>query len=230
MTVHSLADLPAPQSQVWIPDAIFYHIYPLGLCGAPHTNDGSAPPTARLAQLHGWIPHLQSLGVNALYLGPLFESLSHGYDTSDYFTLDRRLGTNADLAELVVALHAAGIKVILDAVFHHVGRGFWAFRDLVEHGERSAYRDWFVDVDFSRRSPYGDPFAYADWNGHASLVKLNLDHPAVRAHLFAAVAYWAQTFAIDGLRLDAADAVEPRYHVRPVGFPPRARSRPVAAG
>jgi len=192
----------------WPSDAIFYHIYPLGLCGAPHTNDGASPPAPRLAQLHGWIPHLQALGVSALYLGPLFESLTHGYDTSDYFTVDRRLGTNAELAGLVAALRAAGIRVVLDAVFHHVGRGFWAFRDLLEHGERSAYRDWFAGVDFGRRSPYGDPFAYDGWNGHASLVKLNLANPAVRDHLFAAVEHWAAAFGIDGLRLDAADVID----------------------
>lgn len=211
MTAHSLAQLPAPGPHAWAADAVFYHIYPLGLCGAPHTNDGGSPPASRLAEIQGWIPHLRSLGVSSLYLGPLFESLTHGYDTSDYFAVDRRLGTNADLAQLVAALHAAGIRVILDAVFHHVGRGFWAFRDLLEHGERSAYRDWFAGVDFSRRSPYGDPFAYADWNGHASLVKLNLANPAVRAHLFAAVEHWVQTLGIDGLRLDAADALDPRF-------------------
>lgn len=211
MTAHTPHDRPAAQPHAWAPDAVFYHIYPLGLAGAPHTNDGVAAPEARLSQIHAWIPHLQSLGVSALYLGPVFEALTHGYDTTDYFTVDRRLGTNADLAGLVAALHAAGIKVILDAVFNHVGRGFWAFRDLLEHGERSAYRAWFAGVDFSRRSPYGDPFAYSDWNGHASLVKLNLDNPAVREHLFAAVEHWARDFAIDGLRLDAADAVDPRF-------------------
>lgn len=211
ITAHSLSHLPIAEFQTWAPDAVFYHIYPLGLCGAPRTNDGSSPPTSRLSQIHGWIPHLQSLGVNALYLGPLFESLTHGYDTSDYFTVDRRLGTNADLAHLIAALHAAGIRVILDAVFHHVGRDFWAFRDLLEHGERSVYCDWFAGVDFSRRSPYGDPFAYADWNGHASLVKLNLANPAVREHLFTTVEQWVHTFGVDGLRLDAADALDPRF-------------------
>ncbi|NCC35934.1 MAG: alpha-amylase, partial [Chloroflexia bacterium] len=154
----------------WSHDAIFYHIYPLGLCGAPHTNpfDGSIQP--RLRELHAWIEPMRTLGVKALYLGPLFEATSHGYDTADYYTLDRRLGTNAMLAELANELHRNGIRLILDGVFHHVGRDFWAFRDLLTHQEASAYRDWFEGIDFSQRSPYGDPFSYASWEGHYNLV------------------------------------------------------------
>jgi cyclomaltodextrinase len=128
----------------WARDAVFYHIYPLGLCGAPHRNDFAAPPQPRLAQITGWIDHLCSLGISALYLGPLFESATHGYDTADYYRVDRRLGSNATLADLVTALHAAGIRVLLDGVFHHVGRDFWAFRDLQWVGEGSAYRNWFT--------------------------------------------------------------------------------------
>jgi cyclomaltodextrinase len=195
----------------WARDAIFYHIYPLGLCGAPRRNDFATPPEPRLAQISGWIEHLCALGVNALYLGPLFESTAHGYDTADYYWVDRRLGDNATLAELVAALHGHGIRVILDGVFNHVGRDFWAFRDLQQQRERSPYRDWFVGVDFSRRSPYGDRFTYAGWHGHYDLVKLNLHHPDVRAHLFGAIREWFQQFAIDGLRLDVADELEPGF-------------------
>lgn len=192
----------------WARDSVFYHIYPLGLCGAPARNDGTTPAEPRLRCIHEWIDHLHELGCNALYLGPLFESRTHGYDTTDYFNVDRRLGTNATLAELVAHLHAQGIRVILDGVFHHVGRDFWAFRDLQAHGERSQYRDWFAGVDFSRESPYGDPFAYAGWNGHSNLVKLNLQHPDVRTHLFAAVQMWIECFDIDGLRLDVAEDID----------------------
>ncbi len=195
----------------WAYDAIFYHVYPLGLCGAPPRNDFSAVPEARLARLHAWLPHLQELYVNALYLGPLFESSVHGYDTADYFQVDRRLGCNQTLAELVTACHARGIRVILDGVFHHVGRDFWAFRDLYTNGEASPYRDWFVDLDFSQRSPYNDPFSYAGWHGHYDLVKLNLQHPDVRAHLFAAVRFWIEQFDIDGLRLDVAEDIDPDF-------------------
>ncbi|MBD0318851.1 MAG: alpha-amylase, partial [Gemmatimonadetes bacterium] len=190
---------------------VFYHIYPLGLCGAPRHNDFTAEPQPRLAEIHDWIPHLRELGVTALYLGPLFESTEHGYDTADYYTVDRRLGDDRTLAELVRALHAAGIRVILDGVFHHVGRDFWAFRDLQANGEASRFRDWFAGVDFGRRSPYGDAFSYDAWRGHHNLVKLNLRNPEVREHLFGAVAKWVGEFGIDGLRLDVAEDIDPDF-------------------
>ncbi len=192
----------------WAHDAVFYHIYPLGLCGAPARNDFVSSPEPRLAQINDWIDHIRRLSVNAMYLGPLFESSSHGYDTVDYYHVDRRLGSNADLDALVTNLHAAGIRVILDGVFHHVGRDFWAFRDLQANRERSPYRDWFVGVDFGRRSPHGDPFTYDAWRGHYNLVKLNLHHPDVRAHIFGAVQQWVEQFGIDGLRLDVAEDID----------------------
>jgi cyclomaltodextrinase / maltogenic alpha-amylase / neopullulanase len=192
----------------WAVDAVFYHIYPLGFCGAPERNDSRAAPEPRLEQLRAWIPHLSDLGVDGLYLGPLFESTAHGYDTADYYRVDRRLGSNAQLAELVAALHSSGIRVILDGVFHHVGRDFWAFRDLQAKGEGSAYRDWFVGIDFGQRSPHGDAFRYEGWRGHYDLVRLNLRNPAVREHLFGAVRTWTEEFGIDGLRLDVAEDIE----------------------
>ncbi len=195
----------------WAHDAVFYHIYPLGMCGAPSRNDFSAAHEPRLSQLRQWIAPLRSRGVTALYLGPLFESGSHGYDTADYYWVDRRLGGNETLAELIAACHANGIRVILDGVFHHVGRSFWAFRDLLHHAEQSGYRDWFAGVDFTRRSPHGDPFAYDPWQGHYDLVKLNLSHPDVRAHLFGAVRLWIEQFGIDGLRLDVAEEIDPDF-------------------
>ena len=192
----------------WSLDAIFYHIYPLGLTGAPERNDFSQPPVPRLDVLHKWIAHLNALGVNALYLGPLFESTAHGYDTADYYHVDRRLGSDETLANLSTALHASGIRLVLDAVFNHVGRDFWAFRDVQARGGDSPYRDWFHNLRFDRRSPFGDPFTYDPWAGHYSLVKLNLSNPALREHLFNAVASWMESFAIDGLRLDAADVID----------------------
>jgi len=192
----------------WIPSAIFYHIYPLGLCDAPSRNDHQSAPVERLNVLHTWLDHLQSLGVNAIYLGPVFEASSHGYDTADYYQVDRRLGTNNTLVRLSQALHERGIRLVLDAVFNHVGRNFWAFQDVQQHGANSAYVDWFHDLRFDGHSSYGDPFQYQGWNGHASLVKLNLTNPDVRAHLFDAVRGWVDYYHIDGLRLDAADCLD----------------------
>ena len=191
----------------WARDAVFYHIYPLGFCGAPEYNDfGASVP--RLDKLHGWIGHLKDLGGTALYLGPVFQSTKHGYDTADYFRIDSRLGNNEGFAKLCGALHEAGIKVVLDGVFNHVGRDFWAFRDVRERGQGSPYCGWFHDLNFGGPSPMGDPFWYTAWQGHYELVKLNLRNPDVVRHLLDAVGMWMDTFHIDGLRLDAADCVD----------------------
>lgn len=192
----------------WAKEAVFYHIYPLGLCGAPERNDLRSEPQPRLERLAGWADHLSGLGVNALYLGPVFESGSHGYDTADYFHTDRRLGTNEQLRECIASFKRKNIRVILDAVFNHVGRDFWAFRDVRQNREASRYRGWFENLRFGKRNPCGDDFTYANWGGHFSLVKLNLKNPEVKEHLLEAAAQWIREYDIDGLRLDAADCVD----------------------
>lgn len=191
----------------WSEQAVFYHIYPLGLCGAPARNDFSAAPVNRLAGLAPWLDQAQALGANALYLGPLMESTAHGYDTADLFQVDRRLGDNAALAQLAGQARARGLRLVLDGVFHHVGRDFWAFRDVLAHGRDSRFASWF-HLDFGGASPLGDAFAYQTWNGCADLVKLNLANPEVKSHIFEAVASWLRDYQIDGLRLDAADKLE----------------------
>ena len=195
----------------WPRDSFFYHLYPLGFCAAPVRNDFSSPPSPRLEKLHGWLDHLSQLGVNALYLGPLFESSSHGYDTADYRQVDRRLGDNRTLSALSAELHRRGLRLVLDGVLHHVGRDFWAFRDLQARGQSSAYRDWFSGVDFRARSPLGDAFQYDNWEGHLELVKLNLRNPQVRAHLLEAVEAWIREFDLDGLRLDVAYLLDEEF-------------------
>ena len=195
----------------WIDQSVFYHIYPLGLCGAPKTNDYSRPSTPRLESLHPWLEHIAGLGCNALYIGPLFESGSHGYDTTDYYRLDRRLGENAALAGLTARAHELGIKVILDAVFNHVGRDFWAFRDVLANRQASAYCGWFSGLRFDRDNNCHDGFTYDCWAGYENLVKLNLSNHEVRSHLFGAVKQWIEQYDIDGLRLDAADVMDKTF-------------------
>lgn len=195
-------------SAQWIEDAIFYHIYPLGCCNAPEKNDFNAPIQHRLEALTPWLDHIQSLGANALYLGPTFQSSSHGYDTVDYYHVDRRLGDNHILSKFANELHQRGMRLVLDAVFNHVGRDFWAFKDVQKHGENFPYRDWFQNLRFDERSVHGDPFQYEGWQGHTSLVKLNLSNQHVRDHIFDAVKLWMDQFNIDGLRLDAADSID----------------------
>ncbi|MFH1212755.1 MAG: alpha-amylase family glycosyl hydrolase [Candidatus Neomarinimicrobiota bacterium] len=195
----------------WIDHATFYHIYPLGFCGAPPKNDNNSPPVERLFKVLSWIDHFKKLGINALYLGPVFESVEHGYDPTNYFEVDRRLGTNSTLKNVISELHKNDIRVILDGVFNHVGRDFFAFRDLQQHRTNSMFTEWFTGLDFSKYSPMGDPFTYATWDGHYNLVKLNLNYPYVESHLFNAVKMWIDEFNIDGLRLDAADNLSPGF-------------------
>ena len=191
----------------WYEEAVFYHIYPLGLLGAPEQNDYSGP-SRRLSELRGWIDHMKKTGFTALYFGPCFSSGLHGYDTTDYRRLDERLGTNEDLRDMVRYCHQEGIRVILDGVFNHTGRGFFAFRDLKENRENSRFRDWYCRVDFGGNNEYGDGFSYENWGGHDLLPKLNLYNREVRDYHLETVRFWVQEFDIDGLRLDAADVLD----------------------
>lgn len=115
----------------WYEEAEFYHIYPIGLTGAPRKNE-SKETVHRFSTLEQWLPHIADLGCTAIYIGPLFESTTHGYDTKDYKQVDRRLGDNADFAAYVKKAHELGIKVVVDGVFNHTGREFFAFRDIQE--------------------------------------------------------------------------------------------------
>ena len=191
----------------WYDEAVFYHIYPLGLTGAPMHNDYGVPQP-RLRTLFSWIDHMAELGCNALYIGPLFESQSHGYDTTDYRKLDSRLGTNQDFKDFVAACHGRGIRVVLDGVFNHTGRDFFAFRDIQEHREDSQYRDWYCGVDFRGDTEYQDGFSYENWGGYNLLAKLNQRNPAVQEYLCDTVKFWVSEFDIDGIRLDAADVLD----------------------
>lgn len=191
----------------WVNNAVVYHIYPLGFCGAPLLNTGTVPVN-RIEKVLEWIPHLKKLGVNAIYFGPVFESTVHGYDTNDYRKIDRRLGDNAAFKKVCDMLHASGIRIILDGVFNHVGRDFWAFKDLQEKYRDSEYVNWFGGINFDGTSPVGDHFAYEGWQGHYNLVKLNVRNPATSDYLLQSVKMWIEEFGIDGLRLDAADCVD----------------------
>lgn len=196
----------------WTTDAIFYQIYPLGFCGAPRFHQDAIEH--RITKIKDWIPHLQKMKINALYLGPVFESFEHGYDTSDYQLVDHRLGNNEDFKDVCQALHDAGMKVVLDGVFNHVGRGFWAFKDVQKKGANSPYCGWFHNLNFGNRSPEGDAFSYAAWEGHFNLVKLNLQNEEVVQYLLQSIAMWMDEFHIDGLRLDAADCIDRNFFKR----------------
>ena len=191
----------------WYNEAIFYHIYPLGLTGAPKHNDYSAP-VSRLNTLLPWIDHIKEIGCTALYIGPLFESVGHGYETTDYKKLDSRLGTNEDLKNFVEACHEKGIKVIFDGVFNHTGRDFFAFKDIQQNREHSRYLNWYCNVNFGGNNEYNDGFSYENWGGYNLLVKLNQRNPEVQNYICDVIRFWVSEFDVDGIRLDAADVLD----------------------
>ena len=186
---------------MWAYESVFYQIYPLGFCGAPFENDGVEK--SRILKVKEWIPHIRGIGADAIYFSPIFESDTHGYNTRDFRKIDCRLGSNEDFAEVCRSLHEAGIRVVLDGVFNHVGRGFWAFQDVLKNRENSPYLNWF-HINLGGNSNYNDGLWYEGWEGNYDLVKLNLKNEEVVNHILESVRFWVETFDIDGLRLDVA--------------------------
>ena len=164
----------------------------------------------RSKKVEEWIPHMKKLGINAIYFSPVFESDTHGYNTRDYKKIDTRLGTNEDFKELCEKLHENGIKVVLDGVFNHVGRGFYQFQDVVKNRENSRYLDWFK-INLGGNSNYNDGLWYEGWEGNYDLVKLNLQNGEVVEHILDAVRFWVEEFDIDGLRLDVAYSLDENF-------------------
>ncbi|MDO5146729.1 MAG: alpha-amylase family glycosyl hydrolase [Eubacteriales bacterium] len=191
---------------MWFDNAVIYQIYPLGLCGALRTNkEGHG-----IVKLSDWVSHIKKLGATCVLLNPVMESDYHGYDTCDFNLPDHRLGTKEELQMVCKTIHDAGLKLMFDGVFHHVGRGFWAFQDVKEKKWDSPYCHWF-HINFDGNSAYDDGFWYEGWEGHYELVKLNLDHPEVRQHQFDAIKNWISLYDIDGLRLDVAYCLSDSY-------------------
>lgn len=186
---------------MWAYESVFYQIYPLGFCGAPFENDGILE--SRITKVLEWIGHIKKLGTNAIYFSPVFDSDTHGYNTRDYRKIDVRLGSNEDFKQVCLKLHEEGIRVVLDGVFNHAGRGFFAFQDVVRNRENSPYLNWF-HINLNGNSNYNDGLWYEGWEGNYDLVKLNLRNDEVVQYLLDSVTYWIEEFGIDGLRLDVA--------------------------
>ncbi len=201
---------------MWAEESVFYQIYPLGFTGAPFENDGVLTP--RIKKVIDWIPHMEQLGINAIYFSPVFESDTHGYNTRDYRKIDVRLGSNEDFKEVVDALHAHDIKVVLDGVFNHVGRGFGPFLDVIKNRERSPYINWFYRIALDGNSNYNDGLWYEGWEGNYDLVKLNLRNEDVIRYLLDSVGFWIDEFGIDGLRLDVAYSLDEDFVRRLRGY------------
>jgi len=200
----------------WVQQAILYHIFPLGALGAEIRNpwvsdDTSRPPLHRIRDLVRWIPHLQQMGVNTLLLGPIWNSESHGYDTVELGQPDPRLGSREDYKWTFSQFKKNGFRLVLDAVFNHVGRHFPKFQSILQLKQQSPWKHWFSGLDFKPGSPYGDDVFYDTWDGHWKLVKLRLDQSEVRQYLLDQVGQWIAEYEIDGLRLDAADTIDPAF-------------------
>jgi glycosidase len=198
----------------WFHDAVVYHIYALSLAKtpeeqtAPFLND-YANTRNTAAEIEKWIPHIKGMGFNTVLFSPVFKSRTHGYDVTDYFKIDNRIGANDDFKNLVSKFHENDIRVILDCVFNHCGRDFFAFKELQNHNMNFA--DWFFGVDFNRQSPMGDYFTYGTWSGYYELPRFNLKNPGVKEYLFNAARFWIDSFDIDGMRLDAADVLDRNF-------------------
>lgn len=199
----------------WVKDAVFYQIFPdrfaqSGRVPKPsNLEPWDSPPT-----LHGFkggdligvlehLDYLQDLGVNAIYFNPIFQSTAnHRYHTCDYYQVDPILGGNEAFRQLLDAAHQRGIRVVLDGVFNHTGRGFFPFVHILENGSASPYLDWFIIKGFplyayaSRRRPN-----YEAWWGLRALPKLNTENPRVREFIIGVAEYWLRE-GIDGWRLD----------------------------
>jgi cyclomaltodextrinase / maltogenic alpha-amylase / neopullulanase len=206
----------------WVQDAIFYQIFPDRFANGDTSNDPpnvqkwGTPPTIwgfQGGDLRGILQHIDyllDLGVNALYLNPIFLSSSnHRYNTSDYLQIDPHLGTLSDFHALVDAVHKNNMRIILDGVFNHCGRGFFAFSDVLENSERSAYKDWFYIKQFplDAYDGGGDARNYLGWWNHKSLPKLNIGNPAVREYILKVARYWIDQGA-DGWRLDVPNEID----------------------
>ena len=193
---------------MWAYESVFYQIYPLGFVGAPFENDGVE--THRILKVLDWTDHIKKLGANAIYFSPVFESDTHGYNTRDYRKIDCRLGSNEDFKQVCDKLHSEGIRVVLDGVFNHAGRGFWAFQDVLKNRENSPYLNWF-HINLGGNSNYNDGLWYEGWEGNYDLVKLNLQNEEVVQYLLESVRGWVDEFDIDGLRLDVAYCLDENF-------------------
>ena len=202
----------------WVKHAIWWQVYPLGFASAETASepagDGARPVTHRLGQLGPWLDYAVNLGASGLALGPVFASQTHGYDTTDHYLIDPRLGDERDFAELAGAAHARGLRVLLDGVFNHVGRGFPAFRRVLEQGPDAPEASWFRLTWPPGWKPGAEP-GYGTFEGHQALVALNHDEPAVASYVAGVMNHWLDAGA-DGWRLDAAYAVPPSFWARVV--------------
>lgn len=224
-SIHSRPRFPQEPGRVdaptWVSDAVFYQIFPDRFAKSPTLfkpsglESWSSDPTVygyKGGDLIGIVEHLdyiEQLGVNALYLNPIFQSASnHRYHTHDYFKVDPLLGGDSAFYTLIAACKERGIRVVLDGVFNHASRGFFQFNDVLENGAGSPWRDWFVFDEFPPNAyDHSKAPGYQAWVGLHALPKLNTDNPEVREFIMQVGEYWLHK-GIDGWRLDVPDEIK----------------------
>ncbi len=190
----------------WVEHAVWWHVYPLGFVGAPvHEPDREPPGAARLDRLLPWLDHAVALGANGLLLGPVFASTSHGYDTTDHFRIDPRLGDDEAFDRLLAACRERGLRVVLDGVFNHVGAAHPLFTRALAEGPEGPYARWF-HIDWA--APGGP--AARGWEGHVALPELAHDEPEVAGLVTEVMTHWLAR-GIDGWRLDVAHEVPVQF-------------------
>ncbi|GAA0314515.1 alpha-glycosidase [Bacillus carboniphilus] len=207
----------------WVENTIWYQIFPERFANGNHNNNpegtlewGSEDPSPTNffgGDLEGVLQnldYLENLGVNGIYFTPIFKATSnHKYDTIDYFEIDPQFGTKETFKKLVDECHKRGIRIMLDAVFNHSGYYFPHFQDVLEKGEKSAYKDWFHIREFpivQEPRPNYDTFAFTPF-----MPKLNTQHPEVKKYLLDVARYWVEEFDIDGWRLDVANEIDHQF-------------------
>lgn len=176
----------------WVTHAIWWHLYPLGFVGAHPADPPPGPDEHRLRRIVDWLDYARDLGTSGIALGPVFASQTHGYDTTDHYRIDGRLGDDGDFDHLITEAHARGLRVLLDGVFNHVGTDFPRYRDAVAGGDTS----WF-------RVRRGE---FATFEGHGGLIALDHRNPEVVDYVVDVMCQWLGRGA-DGWRLDAAYAL-----------------------
>lgn len=189
----------------WVQHAIWWQVYPLGFVGAEKAATGEPAAAHRLLELIPWLDYAVELGASGLALGPVFASETHGYDTTDYFAIDPRLGSLEDFDTLVAEAGRRGLRILLDGVFNHTGRSFAPFQQVLTQGPGAPTAAWF-SLDWPDGAGPGIEPGYRDFEGHHHLVALDHEEPAVADFVVEVMEYWLGRGA-DGWRLDAAYAV-----------------------
>lgn len=208
----------------WAANQVAYQIFPSSFASSRPQEDQLwyKAPVGRGDNLQGdlqgiiaHLPHLRELGVDILYMTPIFQAnTNHKYDTVDYFKIDPSFGTEEDLSVLVEKAHALGMRVILDGVFNHTSTDFFAFADIRKNQERSPYLDWYFIEGFPLRSVRGEKPNYKTFGYFGGMPKLNVKNPQVEEYIFQVVTYWMEHCKIDGWRLDVGDEIGHRFWKR----------------